>query len=317
MTNYKFIAEHSNQRLDQYLVNKLPKYSRSKIQDYIKKGLVTIDGKLTKSSFILNGKEIIICTIDESVDNKDYILAEKMNLDIIYEDNSLIALNKKAGLVVHPGHGNKTGTLLNGLRYHFTELSNKITSRPGIVHRLDKDTSGVILCAKNNFTHDHLAEQFSNRAIKKEYFALVWGEIKNNGYVDTNIVRHPINRKIFTTVKIGGRKSYTEYELIKYYAPFSFIKVIPKTGRTHQIRVHMQSIGHPIVNDLFYGGSHKNAKSFHIKYSYNIKNLFKAIKRLCLHAHSITIIHPFSKQKSTYCAQLPNDIKLALSKLEE
>ena len=317
MINYKFIVEHPNQRLDHYLVSRLPKYSRSKIQDYIKKGFITIDGKPTKSSFILNGKEIILCTIDEFDDNVDNILAEKIDLDIIYEDASLIVINKKAGIVVHPGNGNKSGTLLNGLRYHFIELSNKIPSRPGLVHRLDKDTSGVILCAKNNLTHDHIAEQFSCRSVKKEYFALVWGEIKNNGYVDTNIVRHPVNRKIFTSAENAGRKSYTEYELIKYYPPFSFIKVTPKTGRTHQIRVHMQSIGHPIVNDLFYGGGFKKAKSFHIKYSNDIKNLFKVIKRLCLHAYSITITHPLLNEKSTYYAPLANDIKLALNKLEE
>ena len=170
----------SHLRLDQYLVTQLPDYSRSKIQNFIKQGQVTINGETGKPSQILQGNETVEChfendTVDES------IIPEQMGLDISYEDDHLVVINKPAGLVVHPGSGNHTGTLLNGLVYHFQQLSREDSLRPGIVHRLDKDTSGVILVAKNNQSHDQLAKQFNERRVKKEYMALVWGELEAQG----------------------------------------------------------------------------------------------------------------------------------------
>ena len=196
------MVDQSHLRLDQYLAEKLPDYSRSKIKNYIKLGQVTINGETGKPSLILQGNETIECCFEPKfVDTS--ILPEQMILDILYEDEYIVVINKSAGLVVHPGSGNHTGTLLNGLLYHFKELSRKETPRPGIVHRLDKETSGVILVAKNDQSHDQLGKQFAQRQVKKNYLALVWGDLEAQGIIDGKIGRHPGNRQIFTVVPNG------------------------------------------------------------------------------------------------------------------
>ena len=245
---YSFIVKQSHLRLDQYLVNQLPDYSRSKIQHYIKRGQVTIHGATCKPSLILQGGETVECSFEqEPVDES--IVSEEMSLNILYEDDHIVVINKPAGLVVHPGSGNHTGTLLNGLLYHFQKLSREDSHRPGIVHRLDKDTSGVILVAKNDQSHDKLGEQFNQRQVTKEYMALVWGELETHGIIEGEIVRHPRNRQIFTIVPSGGRDSLTRFVRVEYLAPLSLVNLYPETGRTHQLRVHLKSISHPIFGD--------------------------------------------------------------------
>ena len=310
-----FTVKQSHLRLDQYLAGKLPDYSRSKIQNYIKLGQVTIDGEPVKSSLILQGKEIIECQFTSELQN-DSIKAEVMDLDILYEDNVLAVINKPAGLVVHPGSGNSSGTLLNGLIHHFNELSHINIERPGIVHRLDKNTSGVIIIAKNDKVHDVLSQQFNLRRVKKEYLALTWGELNDKGVIAGNLGRHPKNRKLFTVVEKGGRDSLTEYQLDQYLAPLSLVKLYPKTGRTHQLRVHMKSIGHPIFCDEVYNGGVKYAKSFHVRYTHIINCLFKAIKRVALHAHKISICHPETMENIEFEAPLPKDLQRALEILK-
>ena len=200
MTEYrKFNVEQSHLRLDQYLANKLTSLSRSKIQDLIKLGQITIDGKFVKSSFILRGTETIECYL-ESKQQDERNCGEEMDLDIIYEDDVLAAINKPSGLVVHPGIGNHSGTLLNGLIHHFQLLSHIKPNRPGIVHRLDKETSGIILVAKNDKAHDALSLLFNQRKVKKEYLALVWGKLEEHGVIKGNIGRHPRNRRLFSMV---------------------------------------------------------------------------------------------------------------------
>ena len=200
-----FTADQSHLRLDQYLTEKLPDLSRSKIQNLIKLGQVKIDGKAVKSSLILHGDEKIEC-IFEPEPRGEELAAEPMDLDILYEDDDLAVINKPSGLVVHPGSGNRSGTLLNGLVHHFDQLSREDSFRPGIVHRLDKDTSGVILIAKSDKTHNALSEQFNQRKVTKEYFALAWGHIEEKGVIQGEIGRHPRNRKLFTMFESGGRE---------------------------------------------------------------------------------------------------------------
>ena len=314
--HHLFTVHQSHLRLDQYLADKLPDFSRSKIQRFIKLGQVTIDGEPVKSSLILQGEEIIECHFIPELQDS-LIKGEPIDLNIIYEDDALAVINKPAGLVVHPGSGNRSGTLLNGLVFHFKLLSHSNSHRPGIVHRLDKDTSGIIIIAKNDMVHDALSQQFNLRKVKKEYLALSWGKLDEQGIIDGNIGRHPKNRQLFTVLDTGGRDSITQYELDKYLPPLSFVKLYPKTGRTHQLRVHLQSIGHPIFCDDSYGGGPKYAKSFHIRYMQKINCLLKTINRVALHANMIKICHPETMIEMEFKAPLPKDFQLALEILNE
>ena len=297
------------------MVKKLPDYSRSKIQSYINSGQVTINGATSKPSLILQGNETIECRF-ENKPIEESIMPEQMGLDILYEDDHLVVINKPAGLVVHPGNGNFTGTLLNGLLYHFQKLSREDSLRPGIIHRLDKDTSGVILIAKNDQSHDHIGEQFNQRQVKKEYIALAWGELEEQGLIMGEIGRHPKNRQIFTVVPKGGRSAVTHFKRVEYLAPLSMVDLRPETGRTHQLRVHLKSISHPIFGDKPYGGGVKNAKSFHVKYTQLINQLVKAISRVALHARRLQISHPGTGKKMSFTAPIPTDIKTAIEILK-
>ena len=316
MTEYhSFIVEQSYLRLDQYLAGKLPDFSRSKIQNFIKLGQVTIDGEPVKSSLILQGKEAIECHFEPELQN-DSIIGEVMSLEILYEDDFLAVINKPAGLVVHPGSGNHTGTLLNGLIHHFQKLSHKDSHRPGIVHRLDKGTSGLILVAKNDKVHDALSLQFNQRKVKKEYLAMAWGKLEEKGMIEGAIGRHPRNRQLFTMVDQGGRESSSQYKLEGYFPPFSWVRLYPKTGRTHQLRVHLKSIGHPIFCDDAYGGGAKYARSFHVKYTQIINRLIKTVNRVALHAHRLEISHPVTKKKMVFESVIPQDLQRALEILK-
>ena len=309
--HHSFIVEQSHLRLDKYLAAKFPDFSRSKIQNFIKLGQITIGGEPVKSSLLLQGKETVECQFESEPQN-DTIIGEAMNLDILYEDDFLAVIDKPAGLVVHPGSGNHTGTLLNGLIHHFQTLSHKESHRPGIVHRLDKGTSGLILVAKNDKVHDALSLQFNQRKVKKEYLALVWGKLEEEGIIEGKIGRHPKKRQLFTMVNNSGRESSTQYNLEGYFQPFSWVKLYPKTGRTHQIRVHLKSIGHPIFCDEAYGGGVEYARSFHVKYKQIINRLIKTVSRVALHAHRLEILHPETKKNIVFEAVLPQDLQRAL-----
>ena len=314
--NHTFIVDQFQQRLDQYLVAKLPDLSRSKIQYFIKIGQITIDGKTVKASCVLHGNETVKCCL-EPVPQNDQVEPESMDLEIIFEDDHLAAINKPSGLIVHPGSGNWTGTLLNGLKYHFKQLSKENTPYPGIVHRLDKDTSGVILIAKNDQIHGAISDQFNKRMVIKEYLALAWGNIEDKGEIEGQIGRNPRKRQYFTMVKSGGRTSFTKYELLESLRPLSLVKLYPKTGRTHQLRVHLKSIGHPIFCDEAYGGGKKKARSFHVKYTQLINCLIKSINRVALHAQLLEITHPATGKKITFNAPIPKDMQTTLDILKK
>jgi len=295
-------------RLDIFLKDYIKNVSRTRIQKLISNGSIKVDEYIVKPSYLLKGNEYITINEIEIEHDSSYIKKEDIPIDIIYEDQHLIVVNKPSGLVVHPGAGNKDGTLLNGLLYHFKKLSNINASRPGIVHRLDKNTSGIILIAKTDNAHYLLSEQFINRTIKKIYRAIVWGDTLRDGKIEGYMARDPKNRTQFKINNLKGRFSSTSYKKIGGESPFSYLELYPLTGRTHQIRVHLNSIGHPIILDEMYGGGSKMFKSYHPKYMPLINKVMNKINRFALHAYEIEFFHPVSNKKMKFRAELPNDI---------
>ena len=311
---YKFEVDVSNIRLDLFLSSKLTDFSRTSIQYSIKSEFVKVNGKTAKTSAKLTLGDIIECRIKRKEVNNE-IIPQDIPLDILFEDKSIIVINKAPGLVVHPGNGNKDNTMVNGLIYHYKKLSKVNNLRPGIVHRLDKDTSGVIVVAKTDRAHANISQQFSDRKVKKTYYALAWGRLEDKGVIEGLISRDNFNRTKFKMSKSKGRSSKSSYCLKNYFEPISLVKLEPETGRTHQIRVHLNSIGHPIFSDDQYSGGKKRIKSYHVKYVKVLRRLFKLIDRVALHAEKIQFIHPDTNKKVSYSAPFPDDFNKALELL--
>ena len=299
-----------NIRLDIFLKSQLTHISRSRIQKLILSGNVKVDGFFVKPSFILKQNQIISYNDTLKSENVDYLIPELIDLEVLYEDDYIIAINKKAGIVVHPGAGNKNGTILNGLMHRYKDnLSSIDKNRPGVVHRLDKDTSGVILFAKTDFSHYSLGDQFAKRRVKKKYNALVLGASIQNGKIENMLSRDPNNRiRYKVSNNRNGKSSLTRYTVNKKFnLPISLLNVYPHTGRTHQIRVHLSHIGYPILNDLLYGGGIDRTKSYDSKYKAKFLEVFKNITRVALHASSIDFFHPKDGKQFSITAPLPKD----------
>ena len=316
--NYKnsLKVDQKNIRLDLFLHQHFNSISRTKIKNYIMQNKILVNNQSVKPSHILKGDEII--DYDFSISDVEInIDPQEINLDIIYEDDYMVVINKPPGLVVHPGNGISDGTLVNGLVFHFSKLSTLNDFRPGIVHRLDKETSGVILIAKDNETHFKLSKQFENRSVKKIYRSFVWGDINDSGLIKGFINRDRKNRTTFVLNDYEkGKYSESEFKKIDYFSPLSYVEIHPKTGRTHQIRVHLKSISHPIVCDTDYGGGKERIKSFHMKYSSLLKLVIKSINRVALHAYSIQIVHPKNLEKMKFIAPIPDDFNVLLNLLK-
>ncbi|MFC1784284.1 RluA family pseudouridine synthase [Candidatus Neomarinimicrobiota bacterium] len=317
MKNDILIVDKSGFRLDKFLADNMNEFSRTQLQKYIKKGNITVNGEIQSVNYRLNIDDKIQIDISEEITDNDFVEPQNIPIDIIFEDNDIIVINKQAGLTVHPGKGNKDGTLANALAFHCKQLSDINGSiRPGIVHRLDQDTSGIIVIAKTNFAHMKLAEQFSNRLVKKVYFGITWGSWKEK----EGLINQPIKRKrtdpTAFIINVTGKEAQTKYRVIKESQYFSYVNYFPKTGRTHQIRVHTAFIGNPIIGDTKYGGGLSRVKGFTHEISKKIELLFKLVQHHILHAQKISFIHPRSKLEVYFEAELPADIQIIINKIE-
>ncbi|MBI9071632.1 MAG: RluA family pseudouridine synthase [Melioribacteraceae bacterium] len=315
---YDLSEGEKKKRIDIYLANVVEYASRSRIQHLIKHELVTINGKVAKAnSKVVAGDKIVLRIPCHP--RPDVIEAEEIPLDIIYEDESFLLVNKAAGMVVHPAFGNHTGTMVHALLHHVKDLSNMNDdpARPGIVHRIDKETSGLLVVAKDEWTHAQLAYQFQDHSIEREYWAIVWGHFKEpKGEIIGNITRSKKDRKVFTVSETEGKHAHTFYEVIEEFEFLTLVKLHLKTGRTHQIRVHMNHINHPVFGDPVYNGRAIRYGSDLPKVKARVENLLKIMNRQALHAKTLGFIHPKSKEKVFFESELPDDMKEVLEKIK-
>ncbi len=307
-------------RIDKYLMNFVENATRTKIQAAAKNGSIEVNGNVVKSNYRVKPLDEIKVKF-EYPPHENLLVAENIVLDIFYEDDDLVVINKPAGMVVHPGHGNYSGTLINGLIYHFENLPKNSSKRPGLVHRLDKDTSGLLVVAKNDNSMVHLSNQFADKTSKREYIAMVWGNIKDDsGKIDNYIGRNPKNRLQNIVLDedsiVGGKRAITNYEVISRMNYVSLVKCTLKTGRTHQIRVHMKHIGHTLFNDERYGGNMILKGTTFTKYKQFVDNCFKLLPRQALHAKTLGFTHPTTGKFMEFDSELPVDFKSCIEKWE-
>ena len=297
-------------RLDCFLDKKLEE-SRSVIQRWIKREAVTLNGRICKSSRRLKaGDNVRVIPLPSP---SLHIVPENLPLSIVFEDEELLVVNKSAGTVVHPGAGNGSGTLVNALLFYFEGLSRKRTVRPGIVHRLDKGTSGLLVVAKNDFSHDNLALQFKERRVTKVYLSLVYGRVNDNsGRIDLPVGRHPSRRIQMSTRSHHPRSALTKYQVINRFKGFSYLEVSPHTGRTHQIRVHLEHLGHPIVGDPIYRGNRRNEQSEPLS-----NHLIEELNHQFLHAFLLKLNHPKTGQTLIFKSILPDNLNAILKTLKK
>lgn len=304
------------ERIDTFLANAVENATRSKVQKFIEAGLVNVNGKTVKASYLVQAGDIIEAS-HPVTPRPEFTEPEEIPLDIIYEDEFLLVVNKPAGMVAHPAYANYTGTLVNALLHHTGKLSNKNKAdRPGIVHRIDKNTSGLLVVAKDDWTHAKLSEQFAKHSIQREYRAVCWKLFKKpKGEISSNITRSKKDRKKFTVSETEGKTAVTFYEVIEEFEFASLVKLKLQTGRTHQIRVHLSSIGHPIFGDATYGGTQLVVGSNLPKIKSRLQNLLQIMPRQALHAKTLGFIHPQTKEQMSFDSELPDDMKLLIKKL--
>ena len=307
-------------RIDKYLMNFVENATRTKIQAAAKNGSIKVNGVGVKSNYKVKPLDDIR-VLFEYPPHENLLIAENIDLDIVYEDDDLLVVNKPAGMVVHPGHGNYSGTLINALIYHFENLPKNSSNRPGLVHRLDKDTSGLLVIAKNDESMFHLSNQFAEKKSKREYIAMVWGNVKDDrGRIINYIGRNPKNRLqniVLDDDKIeNGKKAITNYEVLSRMNYVSLLKCTLETGRTHQIRVHMKHIGHTLFNDERYGGNSILKGTTFTKYKQFVENCFKLLPRQALHAKTLGFIHPKNGEFMQFNSELPTDFKSCIEKWE-
>ncbi len=303
-------------RIDKFLMNLIPNATRNKIQNAATSGNIFVNNIPVKSNYKVKPLDVVrILLSHPPFENR--VDPENIPLDIVYEDASLLLINKPAGLVVHPGHGNYTGTLVNALAYHFENLPMNSSERPGLVHRIDKDTTGLLVIAKTEAAMSHLAKQFEAKTSEREYIAMVWGNVKEDeGTIEGNIARHVKDRMqmaVFADPEIG-KPAITHYKVLERFGYVTLVSCILETGRTHQIRVHMKHIGHPLFNDARYGGDLILKGTTFTKYKQFIDNCFKILPRQALHAKTLGFIHPISGEMLRFDTELPQDMKEVIEK---
>lgn len=304
-------------RIDKFLVNHVERISRSKFQAAADAGNLLVNNKPVRSSYKISPSDVIRVILPMPFGHEG-ISPEDIPLNVVYEDTSLLIINKSAGMVVHPGVGNYSGTLVNALLFHVTSLAKGSDNlKPGIVHRLDKDTSGIMVVAKTDYAMAYLAKQFFEKTNHRKYIALVWGDInEESGTIDKNIGRDKFERKKMRTFddEFEGKPSITHYKVLERFGYVTLVECILETGRTHQIRVHMASIGHPVFNDDRYGGNVIAKGTIFSKYKQFVENCFKLCPRQALHAKELGIEHPETKQWMDFNSELPEDMQQLIDK---
>lgn len=307
-------------RIDKFLFDRLPNASRSKIQGAVKLGFVLVNDQQIKPNYKIRPNDVIVISLPEPPRDNE-VVPENIPLDIVFEDDHLLIVNKPAGMVVHPAFQNWSGTLVNALAYHFTQLPEMPNNegRPGLVHRIDKGTSGLLVIAKTEQAMSGLAKQFFDHSIERTYWALIWGELKETkGTINVHVGRSLKDRKITVAFPDGefGRHAITHYEVIKEHRYVTLVKCNLETGRTHQIRAHMKYIGHPLFGDATYGGDKVLKGTQFSKYKSFVDNCFKIMPRQALHAKSLGFIHPITNKRMYFESDLPQDFVDVLEKWE-
>jgi 23S rRNA pseudouridine1911/1915/1917 synthase len=307
-------------RLDKFLTARIENISRNKVQQAIDGGRVLVNNKTASANYKIRPGDNIVCFSDKEKVGEN-IIPEKIPLNIFYEDDEVLVINKPPGLVVHPASGNYSGTLINGVAYYLQEenkmISEETLPRFGLVHRIDKNTSGLLVLAKTSRAVASLAKQFFDHSIRREYQALVWGDLKEDkGTIIAHIGRHQRFRKLFEAYPEGeyGKEAITHYEVLERFGYVTLVKCILETGRTHQIRVHMKYIGHPLFNDETYGGNKILKGTIFNKYKQFVDNCFDICQRQALHAKTLGFIHPATKQEILFNSELPDDMRNLVEK---
>ena len=303
-------------RVDKFLMNFIENATRNKIQHAAKDGNVWVNGGAVKQNYkVKAGDEVKV--MFEHPPHEFLLVPEDIPIDIVYEDDVLLVVNKPAGMVVHPGHGNYSGTLINALIYHIENLPVNSNERPGLVHRIDKDTSGLLLVAKTEVAMTHLSKQFFDKTSEREYVAIVWGNMEHDeGTIEGNIARHPKNRLQMHVFPDGdqGKEAVTHYKVIERLGYVTLVSCKLETGRTHQIRVHMKHIGHTLFNDERYGGEKILKGTTFTKYKQFVENAFKILPRQALHAKTLGFVHPITKKMMRFDSELPKDMRDCIEK---
>jgi len=317
--HYRFVVDKGQEqlRIDKYLLNRIEAISRNKIQNAALAESILVNGKAVKSNYKVKPLDVITIVFGTPL-HEMKSEPENIPLEIVYEDEHLVVINKQAGLVVHPAPGNYTGTLVNALLYHFKNLpTGKDVTRPGLVHRLDKDTSGLMVVAKEEMALTHLAKQFFKRDIQRNYSALVWGDFdEDSGTIEANIGRNLRFRKMMDVFPEGdhGKEAITHYKVLERFGYVTLLDVKLETGRTHQIRVHMMHKRHPLFNDETYGGDRIVKGTIYTKYKQYVDNCFSILPRQALHARTLGFTHPATKKKLLFESQLPADFEKLVEK---
>jgi len=303
-------------RVDKFLMNLVENATRNKIQKAAEAGNIYVNDVPVKSNHKVKSNDIVRILLEHPP--YEYLLEpENIPLNIVYEDDQLLVVNKEAGMVVHPGHGNYSGTLVNALAYHFENLPMNSSERPGLVHRIDKDTSGLLVIAKTELAMTHLTKQFADKTSEREYVALVWGNIEEEeGTIEGNIDRHVKDRMQMAVFPEGdqGKHAVTHYKVLERFGYVTLVSCRLETGRTHQIRVHMKHIGHTLFNDARYGGDHILKGTTFTKYKQFIDNCFKILPRQALHAKTLGFEHPITKEFMRFDSEIPKDIQECIEK---
>ena len=316
--HHRFVASKGQEplRVDKFLMNFIENATRNKIQKAAKDGHVWVNGQIVKQNYkVKAGDEIKV--LFEHPPHEFLLVPEDIPLDIVYEDDVLLVVNKPAGMVVHPGHGNYSGTLINALIHHIDNLPVNSNERPGLVHRIDKDTSGLLLVAKTEVAMTHLAKQFFDKTSEREYVALVWGNMEDDsGTIEGNIARHPKNRLQMHVFPEGeeGKEAVTHFKVIERLGYVTLVSCKLETGRTHQIRVHMKYIGHTLFNDERYGGERILKGTTFTKYKQFVDNAFKILPRQALHAKTLGFVHPVTNKMMRFETELPQDMAECIEK---